>query len=162
VGGGPVAREIGNDQGSLGPEFAEAAAELLGGAQEPVTEHQGLSLAADEVTERLAADPDEPLIHRGDPECRPGACFALTARSRTWKCELRETWELVDVAHSWKRWRASAAEGEYRVRPGRALLYPAEVAAGERCGVAALSWQATPAREGARARPRCHCGRRRR
>jgi hypothetical protein len=86
-GGGPVAREIGNDQGALGPEFADAAAELLGGAEEAVTEHQGLSLAADQVTERLAADPDEPLIHRGDPEL----CFALAARSRTRKCGLRES-----------------------------------------------------------------------
>ena len=62
---GPVARQVGNDQRPMAPSSLKLPAELLGRAEEAVTEHQGFALAADEVAERLAADLDEPLVHHG-------------------------------------------------------------------------------------------------
>lgn len=61
--GRTVPREIRNDQRPIFAEFAETAAELLRGAEEPVAEHQRLSLSADKVAKCLTADLDEPLVH---------------------------------------------------------------------------------------------------
>ena len=60
---GTVAGEIGNDQGAMGPELAEPAAEFFSRAEKPVAQHQWFSPSTDEVAQTLASDRRETLVH---------------------------------------------------------------------------------------------------
>src|ERR1700680_2637808 len=69
---GAVARKVGDDQGPVLAQLAEATAKLFSRTQEAMAEHQGLPLAADQVTESLAADLDEPFVHHQRAKARFG------------------------------------------------------------------------------------------
>jgi hypothetical protein len=81
--GSPVPRQIGNDQSAILAEFAEAAAELLGGAEESMTEDERLALPADKISKGLAADLDEPLVHHRQVSARFGRDLGAQVHVKT-------------------------------------------------------------------------------